>query len=132
MVFVDETLVTLIKASPSITAFIGTNPSRIFPDTIGNAVRPALAYQRISNPREHSLRGESDLGRLRMQFTVFARNALEREQMIAALRDVLVPFNDYPTGVIDVILYDDARNTHDAATRDYLSAVDFIIWHKEP
>lgn len=132
MAYVEETVVNLIKTAPELTAYLGANPTRVFPDTIGNAVRPALAYQRISNPRQKSLKGDSQLGRMRLQFTVFARNANEREGMIAALRDVLEPYHDFESGgVINVILYDDARNSHDPATKDYLSAVDFVIWHKE-
>ena len=129
---VDTTIVALIKNTSALTDYIGTNPARLMPDTIGNAVRPAIAYQRISNPRTRSLKTTSGLGRLRLQFTVFARSKSEREALVKELRLLLEPYADRNTGgVIDNILYDDARDQYDAATKDYLSFVDFIIWHVE-
>jgi len=134
MPYVDDTIVTIIKNAPAITAYIGTTPApRFFPDTIGvNATRPAIAYQRISDPRVKSLHGDSGLGRARFQLTIFARNAAERKAMIAALRQTLEPYSDrYTGGVIDNISYDDARDQYDPTTKDYMSFVDFLIWHVE-
>lgn len=132
MTTADTTIVALIKGTPAVTDLIGTNPARLFPDTIGNAIRPAIAYQRISNSRVKSLRGDSGLGRLRLQLTIFARNANERAAMIAALRQTLEPYTDRSAGgVIDNISYDAARDQYDPLTKDYMSFVDFIVWHKE-
>jgi hypothetical protein len=132
MPFVDDTLVTLIKAAPALTTIIGTNPTKFYPDTIGSATRPAVAYQRIDDNRQKSLKGDSNLARARFQLTVFAVTSQQRQTLIAALRATLEGYSDRATGgLIDSILYDDARNQYDPATKDYLSFVDFIIWHKE-
>lgn len=132
MPFVDDTLVTLIKAAPAITGIIGTNPTKFYPDTIGDATRPAMAYQRIDDVREKSLKGDSNLARARFQITVFAKTSQQRQTAIGALRATLEGYSDRNAGgLIDNILFDAARNQYDPATKDYLSFVDFIIWHKE-
>lgn len=132
MAFIDQTLTSLVATAPALTSLIGLSPMRWYPDTIGTATRPAIAYQRIDNPRVRSLRGDSGLGRARFQLTVFAKTSKQREEMIAALRATLDRYADRNAGgIIDRILYDDARNQFDALTSDYLSFVDFIIWHIE-
>lgn len=132
MPFIEETITTLVKAAPALTTIIGTNPTKFYPDTIGSATRPAMAYQRIDDIRQKSLKGDSNLARARLQLTVFATTANQRQTLIAALRATLEGYSDRISGgVIDSILYDDARNQYDPLTKDYLSFVDFIVWHKE-
>lgn len=132
MSYIEETIVSMVKASPTMQSYFGSNAERFLPDSIGNATRPAAAYQRISDPRTKSLKGDSNLGRARMQFTLFGKTANQRAAMIKAFRDLFDGFSDLTTGgIINSMTYDDARQQFDPITRDYLAFVDFIIWHKE-
>lgn len=138
---VDQTIVALANASPSLIAILvtpysspaRTMPGQFKPDTIGTAARPAIAYQRISNPRETDLKsGKAGLGRVRMQFTIFAQSAAIRAQLKAALRTTFAGYTDRNAGgVIDRIVYDTERDQHDGVTNDFMSFVDYMIWHIE-
>lgn len=127
---IDETMVTLVLGDSALTAVIN---NKFLPDTIGTSARPAVAYQRISNPRDTLLKtGEAGLGRARVQLTIFARTAQERSTLKQLFRARLVGYRDrYDGGVIDRIVYDDERDQHDGTTNDFMSFVDYIIWHIE-
>jgi hypothetical protein len=132
MATVDTTLIGVLKATAAVTALLGTNPTRLYPDTIESAIRPAVAYQRISNPRVRSLAGDSGLGRVRIQFTLFARSASERAALNVALRNAIDSYTDRNAGgVIENVAYDATRDQYDPLTKDYLAFVDFLIWHIE-
>jgi Protein of unknown function (DUF3168) len=66
----EEILVARLKASPQVTALVG---SRIYPMVIPQGVvMPAIAYQRISTVRPGSLRGPSGIADPRLQVNCWA------------------------------------------------------------
>lgn len=63
----EEGLVAYLAANEGVAALVGT---RIYPLVVPqDAALPALAYQRISSPREHVHTGASGLVRARIQVT---------------------------------------------------------------
>lgn len=130
MTTIGETLTQLANTSLTLIAALGTPATRFLPDTIGNAARPAIAYQRIDDVPSTVLHGRASLYRARWQCTIFARSAVERDRMLGALRATYDTYSDrFDGGIIDTISVTTPLDSYDANTKDYLSFVDMIIWH---
>jgi len=137
MATIEEALNTLLLATSSITALVGTGAAaRIFPLRIPqDAARPALAYQKISSPKTHSHGGTSNLARSRFQFTAQAATYTSAKALAAALRTALIGYRGTVSGVrIDGILIDDDRDGDiEIQSNEVLPYVqiDAVIWHSE-
>ena len=92
-----DALVAKIKATPAITALIGT---RLYPDEIpqGDAL-PAVYYQTISDVKDHHLTGQLELEKPMIQFTVQAATKNSAADVAEAIKTALVDYQGTISGV---------------------------------
>lgn len=113
-----------------VTAVVG---SRIFPLRIpAKTTLPALIYQKISGPSEHSKDGDMQLGNPRFQFTCWASTYDDAKTVIKAVRAALVGFtNGAAMGGVTVaqIIVDSDNDLHDPETLEFGASLDAIIWY---
>lgn len=137
MATIEEAVNTLLLATATITAIVGSGTAaRIYPLRIPqDATRPALAYQKISSPKQMSHGGSSNLARSRFQFTCQCETYTSVKTLTAALRNALIGYRGTVSGVrIDGILIDDdIDNDIELQANEVLPyvTIDAAIWHSE-
>lgn len=141
MATIEEAIVRKMLATPAITALIGSGANaRLYPlVTPQTAALPAIAYQKISSPKEQSHSGSSHLARSRVQFTCEAVDYAAVKALAAAVKNC---WNSY-SGVISLSTVDSLRidgcaidNDVDSASERQASVtpvvrIDVLIWHYE-
>lgn len=143
MASVEESLVALLQSEPTITALIGSTPMRLYPDAIPQgATLPAVAYQRVSTPRDWALAGTDSVSFTRIQLTVWAPGALIRSAVSKAIHDFIRKANTewrqhtrdrYINGVrFGGITIDNEINQREPNSTTAQAIIDLIIAHNEP
>lgn len=138
---IENAIVALAKASPAITAIIGANAARLYPDTIPQAVTyPAAAYQRISvtrisrviNTQRPQPGTTRTLGSALVQITIHAKSASDRAALGEAIRESFVGFSGNIGGVfVGAILPPSERDAHNGETGIFERQQDFTIHYNE-
>lgn len=125
-----------LLAHSAVVAEIGT---RLHPEMLPqDATLPAIVYTSITEREEELMDGTSAgfMGRL-VQFTAWARTAIEAERAIQAVKDALLTLGMSPTvgsppvsiGVLRGANVENVRSGIDPGTRFYRRDADFRIWH---
>ena len=80
----------------------GLVSTRIYPEVIPQTAElPAMAYQRVSGPRDHYHNGAAGMARARIQLTIVAETYTAAKGVAAAVRD-LFPFRGELGGLVEV------------------------------
>ena len=136
MATIEEAIVTKVLATSAITALIGSgSAARIYPLVIPQtAALPALAYQKISSPKEQSHSGSSHLCRSRFQFTCVATDYAAVKSLATAVKNCWNSFRGTVSSVrIDGCAIDndtDSALERQAAVSPVVR-IDVLIWHYE-
>jgi hypothetical protein len=129
-----------LKENGKVSAIVG---DRIYPlGEVDETVKPPyVTFQRISNVHERHLNGGTGLAHPRWEINVWARGALENDNLAEAIREAMDNFSgDVDTGagtfdVRSVFLEDDEQDfepSFDGSGRGvWRTRMDFIIWHGE-
>jgi len=133
MASIEESLVALVTATPTITTLLGTSPVRFYPlRKPQGAALPVVAYQRISTVRYSSHGGYSSLATSRIQLTVWAASYGSGKAVSDALRRALLGYRGTVGGVrIDGLLPAGERDDFEPTTQEWLRMIDFRITHQE-
>lgn len=122
-------------AIASIRAAIGT---KMFHDILDEGVAlPALTYQLISDRSDLTQDGDSGLYDPRVQIDVWAKTALSRDQISAAIvtalhgyAGLMNPVGSPVTGTpVCVITWDNSIDTFESDRKQYRRTLDFKISH---
>lgn len=127
---IEQGLITFLLEDPVLNALIG---NRLHPLTLPQTpTLPAIVWQRISGPREHSHSGPSQLAHPRFQFACWSKNLLEAIQVAEALRIRLDGYSGAMGNetAYAVFILDD-HDMYDPETGLPRRIVDYRIWHKE-
>lgn len=113
-----------------VAALVAT---RIYPLLVPqDATLPALAYQRISGPRDHSHSGPSGLVFARMQLTYVAASYDGAKSLGEAVRAALDGFSGTMGQVtVDACLMDNERDDWAVAFEKPVVRHDYLIWYQE-
>ncbi len=136
MATIEEALITRMLATAAITAIVGTNAAaRIYPLIIPQtAALPALAYQKISSPKEQMHTGSSHLCRSRIQITAIASDYAGVKALATAVKQCWDSFRGTVAGVrIDGVAIDNDADTEieRQAVAVPVVRIDLLIWHYE-
>ncbi len=137
MATIEEAVNAVLLATPGVTAIVGASTAaRIYPLRIPqDAPRPAIAYQKISSPKQMSHSGSSNLARTRLQITCQGETYTSVKALAAAVRTALIGYRGTVGGVrIDGILIDDDLDGDiEILANEILPYVqlDAVIWHSE-
>lgn len=86
----EEALVSHLEVDAGVSALVGT---RIYPLVVPqDADLPAIAYQRISGPREYALDGHTGAARARVQVTSVAESYSGAKALSVAVRAAMRSF----------------------------------------
>lgn len=130
MATIEEGLVAHLMADSSVTDLIST---RLYPLVVPqDASLPAVAYQRISGPREHAHDGPSGLARARVQFTALGSTYAEAKSVVTALQGSLDGRKRGLPGVRSnaINLLDERDVWLDVFEKPGIQ-VDFLVWYQE-
>ncbi len=141
MATIEEAVVARMAGYAGLTALIGAGANmRLFPLTIPQtATLPAVAYQKISSPKEQAQDGSSHLARSRLQFTCEADLYSEVKAVATQVKNCWDSFAGTITISSSDSLYvggceiandsDTAREREATATP--VVRIDVLIWHYE-
>jgi len=136
MTTIEEALVYKMANTAAITALIGSGSvMRLYPLVVPQtAALPAVAYQKISSPKEQSHSGSSHLARSRFQITCEAETYAGVKALATAVKNC---WNSY-RGTVNNVRIDgcaidndsDSANERQAAVTPVVR-IDVLIWHYE-
>jgi hypothetical protein len=141
MATIEEAIVARMLATAAITALIGSgSAARLYPLAIPQtAVLPAIAYQKVSSPKEQAHTGSSHLAHSRFQFTCDAETYAAVKALATTVKDCWDSFQG--TIVIDTtsgVRIDSCtiENDVDSAIERGVAVtpvvrLDVVIWHYE-
>lgn len=114
----------------------GVLGGRVYPKHLPqNPTYPAIAYHRISGPREHSHDGSSGLAHPRFQLDLFARTHVAAKDLAEKVRLALDGYKGVMGGVggVDVngAFLEDDDDGYDDDLKVYWWRMDFTVWHNE-
>ena len=122
---IEQTLVAYLVTVPALTALVS---SRVYPLVLPqNAALPAIAYQRISGPREHSHSGPSGLAHPRIQLACWAATYAEAKAVAAALRQGI----DGNRTFCQACFVESDIDDYEPETKLWRVIVDAVVWHSE-
>lgn len=125
---IETGLVERFMADAVVSAIVGT---RMYPVQVPqDADRPALAYQRISGPRDYVQTGPSGLAQARIQFTCEGTTYAEAKSLAAAVRANL----DRPGSIGDTTGNCFVENEIDGWSQGFAAPVvrlDALIFYQE-
>ncbi len=136
MATIEEAVVAKMAATSAITALIGSGTAmRLYPLVVPQTVAlPAVAYQKISSPKEQAHDGPSNLARSRFQFTCEAETYAGVKAVATAIKNCWNSFRGTVSGVrIDGCAIDndvDSASERQAAVTPVVR-IDVLIWHYE-
>jgi len=127
---IEQGLVTFLLADAGLAALIA---DRLHDDVLPQKPTvPALVWQRISTPREHSHSGSSHYATPRFQFSCWAKTRLGAIQLANTLRSAL---DAYQGTMGSELVYgsfsENELSGFDAETGLRRQIIDFRIDHKE-
>jgi hypothetical protein len=136
MATIEEAVFERMSTYSAITTLIGTgSASRLYPLVIPQtAALPAVAYQKISSPKDLNHSGSSHLAHSRFQFTCAADDYSVVKTLTAAVRDCWLGFRGTVSGVrIDCCEVENDTDTalERQATASPVTRLDVLIWHEE-
>lgn len=126
----EEGIYAHLTDDAGVAALVGT---RIYPLQVPQDVTlPAVAYQRISGPRDHAHDGPTGLVRARVQFSALGSTYLEAKTVTEALRAALDGFKG-TMGTVEVqtVFLENERDEWAEAFRLPVVRQDVIFWYKE-
>lgn len=141
MATIEEAVVKKMLASAAITGLIGAGDNaRLYPLVIPQtAALPAVAYQKISSPKEQAHTGSSHLCRSRFQLTLVAATYTAVKALATAVKQCWDSFSG--TVIIDTansVRIDGCSIENDSDTSIERQTVvtpvvriDVLIWHYE-
>lgn len=127
---VEAGLYAHLSTDAGVNALVGT---RIYPLLVPlDATLPAIAYQRISGPRDHHHQGASGLAVARIQLTYVGGSYSEAKQVAAAVRATL----DGRRGglgstTVGSIMLDNERDEWSTGFELPVVQQDYVIWYQE-
>jgi len=126
----EEGLYDHLTNDAGVSALVGT---RIYPLVVPQDVAlPAIAYQRISGPRDHAHDGPSGLGRARMQFTFVGTSYSQAKSVAEAVRASLDGFKGtMGTVTVGAVLLDNEHDSWATAFDKPVVRHDYMIWYQE-
>jgi hypothetical protein len=138
---IEDAIVFRMAGTTAITALIGSGSAmRLYPlVTPQTAPSPAIAYQKISSPKEQAHTGSSHLARSRFQFTCQADDYATAKRLATAVRQCWDSYRgtvmlDTINGMrIDGCAIDnemDSQIERQAAVWPVVR-IDVLIWHYE-
>ncbi len=136
MATIEEAVVARMAGYAGLTALIGSGSAmRLYPLVIPqDAALPAIAYQKISSPKEQSHSGSSHLARSRLQLTCEAETYAGVKAVAAQVRECWWGFAGTVAGVrIDgcEIANDTDTTLERQAVTTPVVRLDVLIWHYE-
>lgn len=134
MSVVVEQIRARLVATPAVTAFVGTSPSRIFPMTRGSAQTPAITYFTVSDTPLLAMGHAKAFGPVRIQISCWSSLYLEAKEMAKAVRDALRGYSN-PGGtppVHRVVIEAEGPDLYEPDTAKYHVPVDVMVWTDEP
>lgn len=126
----EEGLYAYLVADAGVAALIGT---RLYPLLVPqDAALPAMAYQRISGPRDHTHDGASGLAMARIQFTAVGSSYSEAKSVMAALRAALDGFSGTMGEVtVGAALLQNERDEWAESFDLPVVRQDYMVWYQE-
>ena len=133
---IEEAMVARMAATAAITALIGSTTSmRLYPLAVPQtATLPAMAYQKISSPKEQSQSGSSHLARSRFQLTLIAETYAGVKALATAVKQCWDDYHGTVSGVrIDHCSIDNDTDSQieRQATAVPVVRIDVLVWHYE-
>lgn len=132
---IEQTLWSVLTADAGVSSIVS---SRVYPMLIPqNTSLPAIAYQMISAPRQHTVCDTIDMIPSRWQFTCWATTYTSLRALVSAVRGVLDNYNGTVGSVViqsihfieEVDLMNELPGVD--VLRRYGKALDFYIWYNE-
>lgn len=127
---IEAGIYAYLIANSGVFALVGT---RIYPQVIPqDAEMPAMAYQRISGPRDHSHSGPSGLVVARMQLTCMAASYDGAKALGEAVRAAMDGYSGtMGTVTVDACLLDNEIDSFAAVFEKPVVRYDYLIWYQE-
>lgn len=123
----EDDLFAALSANTALAAIVAT---RIYPIILKEgSTFPALTYQRISSPAEHSLQGRSGLSTVRLQITCWADSFSAVASLKAAVREAIHSIHSAAIQHVGRLL--DERQTFEQDPKLYRVDLDFEVWVAE-
>src|SRR5512139_2073669 len=133
---IEEAVVSKMASTAAITALIGTGANmRMYPLIVPQtAALPAVAYQKVSSPKEQAHPGSTHLCRSRFQFTCEADTYSSVKALATAVKDCWNSFR----GTVNTVRIDGCAIDNDVdsalerqAAVSPVVRIDVLIWHYE-
>lgn len=127
---IENSLLSYLSAQPALTALIGT---RLTPGFVkeGDPL-PAVAYFRVSTPREESLDGPAGLAWPRFQFSIYGNDYPKVMAVAEVIRLALAGYHGTMGDMtIREITTEGERDSYDPESLSFHRSIDFIIAHEE-
>ncbi len=130
---IEEALSKYLSTCAGLTALVAT---RIYPgDMPESCTKPAIAYARISTPREHTMGIDPGLVSPRFQFDIAGKTLLSALDVKAELKTAMQDYSGIMGGAggvtVQACILDDEQQDYEKPTQLYIVSLDFIIWHLE-
>jgi len=126
----EEGLYWHLSHDAGVIALVG---SRIYPQVIPQDVAlPAMAYQRISGPRDHTHSGPSGLARARVQITCSASSYSQAKGVAAAVRESVDGFKGTMLDVtVGAAFVEDEIDGYGTSQETFTVRLDVNAWYQE-
>lgn len=127
---IEAGLYAHLLTDSGVTALVGT---RIYPLLVPqDADLPAIAYQRISGPRDHTHDGSSGLAFARMQLTFVASSYDDAKSLGEAVRAAIDGHKGSMGDVtVGACLLDQERDDWATVFESPVVRQDYLIWYQE-
>ena len=125
---IEEDLYSHLSTYAGLTALVG---DRVYPVAAPQGIKPPFCvFLKVSNQRQYSHQGFSNLEQARLQVSCYADDPLEAKQVAA---QVTAAMEAWP-GVnvkAQAVFQDDETDLHDEyqSTGLYHVSVDFLVWY---
>jgi len=132
---IETALYSILSSDSGVSAIIST---RIYPRIVPQlASLPALSYQQISGPREHTMSGPAGMVKSRWQINCVVESYSALRALADAVRKALDCYSGTASSTkIDVGFLDNENDGFDSihdvkSSKRYTKILDFIIWFQE-
>lgn len=126
----EEGLYSHLVNDSGVAALVST---RVYPLLVPqDTTLPAIAYQRISGPRDHTHSGASGLALARMQVSCLGNSYGQAKQVSEAVRAALDGLRGSLGAVsADAVFLDNERDEWSTAFEEAVVQQDYLIWYQE-
>ena len=148
MADIGDTIYSVLAASSDVTAIVGSGiAARLFPDEASEKIGAGVAYavyRLISDVRDYTMDGDSNLARARMQIDCYgpagsnaSASKAKAKSLAAAVLKALQGYKGQPTpsSVTIQSCFQEGRHSFAVASpmdvnlRSYAYSIDFDIWY---